>query len=54
MSQRDFTQLLTTLDALSLEQIVATLHRELGSKMASAMASATSRPARRRHRVPRR
>lgn len=44
MSQRDFTQLLTTLDALSLEQM-ATLRRELDSKMAWAMASATSRPA---------
>ena len=44
MSQHDFTQLLTTLDALSPEQM-ATLRRELDSKMASAMPSATSRPA---------
>lgn len=43
MSQRDFNQLLTTLDALSPEQM-ATLRRELDSKMASAMPSATSRP----------
>jgi hypothetical protein len=36
MSQRDFNQLLATLDALSPEQM-ATLRRELDSKMASAM-----------------
>jgi hypothetical protein len=44
MSQRDFTQLLTTLDALSPEQM-ETLRRELDSKMASAMPSAMSPPA---------
>jgi hypothetical protein len=44
MSQRDCTQLLTNLDALSPEQMAA-LRRELDRKMASAMPSATSRPA---------
>jgi hypothetical protein len=44
MSQSDFIQLLTTLDTLSPEQM-ATLRRELESKMALARVAATSRPA---------